>query len=129
MQALLVIDHQLEGLNSYTKANRANRYAGAKMKKDMEDLISWCINSQLKGIHFNGTVEISFTWVEPNRKRDLDNIAFAKKFILDALVKNGIIESDGWKGVCGFTDSFKVDKERPRVEVEIREVERGVTED
>ena len=126
--AVLIIQGQLEGLNSYTKANRSNRYAGAKMKKDMERIIGWCIKQQLQGVHYSAPVKIDFTWIEPNRKRDLDNIAFAKKFILDALVKNGILESDGWKGVCGFTDSFKVNKQRPRVEVEINEVEHADTD-
>lgn len=45
-----------------------------------------------------------------------------KKFILDALVKNSVIQSDGWRGVAGFSDLFAVDKDNPRIEVEIVEV-------
>lgn len=52
----------------------------------------------------------------------MDNIAFAKKFILDALVKKGVLKDDGWKWVKGFTDEFFVDKKNPRVEVEMEEV-------
>ena len=67
-------------------------------------------------------VYITYKWYEPNKKRDLDNIAFAKKFVQDALVTNGILENDGWANIVGFCDEFYVDKENPRVEVEIMEV-------
>ena len=116
----LVIEGQLPNLNDYTKACRGNKYAGATMKKHSEAIISAYIMEQLKGVHFEGTVELSFRWYEPNRKRDLDNICFAKKFILDALVSNGIIVADGWKGVVGFTDHFFVDAKKPRIEVDIK---------
>ena len=117
----LTIDGQLPNLNDYTLACRSHRQAGAKMKKDAERLISVYILQQLKGVAFKNPVRLSFRWYEPNRKRDLDNVCFAKKFILDALVSNGIIVADGWKGVVGFTDQFFVDKENPRIEVEIEE--------
>ena len=89
------------------------------MKEDAEKIISASILQQLKDVRFDGTVKLNFRWYEPNKKRDLDNICFAKKFILDALVKNGTIKADGWKGVAGFTDDFFVDKENPRIEVDI----------
>ncbi len=118
----LVIDGQLPNLNEYTRACRGNKFLGAKMKKNAEEWISIFIKQQLKDIHFEGTVELAFRWYEPNKKRDLDNICFAKKFILDSLVSNGIIVADGWKGVIGFTDNFFVDKENPRIEVDIKKV-------
>ena len=90
------------------------------MKKHSEQIISIYIRKHLKGIHFDGAVELAFRWYEPNKKRDLDNICFAKKIILDALVSNEIIVADGWKGVVGFTDKFFVDKENPRIEVDIK---------
>jgi Holliday junction resolvase RusA-like endonuclease len=118
----LVIDGQLPNLNEYTRACRGNKFLGAKMKKNAEEWITLFIKQQLKDIHFEGTVELAFRWYEPNKKRDLDNICFAKKFILDALVCNSIIVADGWKGVIGFTDHFFVDKENPRIEVDIKKV-------
>lgn len=117
----LVIEGQLPNLNEYTRACRSNRYAGAEMKKHSEMIIGAFIRTQLKGVHFDGTVKLSFRWYEPNKKRDLDNVCFAKKFILDALVSNGIIVADGWNGVIGFTDQFFVDKQNPRIEVDIEE--------
>ena len=121
--ATLVIDGQLPNLNDYTKACRTNRYAGAKMKADAEKIIGFYILRQLCGVSFKNTVKLSFRWYEPNKRRDLDNICFAKKFILDALVGNGIIVADGWNGVAGFTDQFFIDKENPRIEVDIYELD------
>ena len=119
--ALFTIKGQLPNLNEYTRACRTNRFAGAKMKIDAEEIISAHILEQLKGVYFEGPVKLSFKWYEPNRKRDLDNVCFAKKFILDALVSNGTIVADGWKGVVGFTDNFFVDAANPRIEVDIEE--------
>ena len=68
---------------------------------------------------------IHYTWVEPNRRRDKDNIAFAKKFVQDSLVRMGVLENDGWKQIEYFTDSFAVDPENPRVEVIIEDYEGG----
>ena len=118
---ILTIYGRLANLNDYTKACRANRYAGAKMKAENEDKITGYIFQQLRGVHFSGPVRLEFRWYEPDRKRDLDNICFAKKFILDALVAAKVIETDSWRGVVGFTDKFFIDKENPRIEVEIGE--------
>ncbi len=113
-----IITGKLPGLNEYIAACRANRYAGAEMKKDAEALIGWEIRSQLKGETFE-SVSLVFNWHEPNKKRDKDNIAFAKKFVLDALQAAGTLDGDGWGQVLGFADKFYIDKQRPRVEVEI----------
>lgn len=118
----LIIPGRLDGLNEYTKANRTNIYKGASLKKSNESVVSDCIYLQkLKAT--DKEVFIKFYWYEPNRKRDKDNIASAKKFILDALVKTSILPNDNWKYIKGFSDYFDVDKNNPRIEVEIIEQE------
>ena len=117
----LIIEGSLVGLNEYTKACRTNKFAGAEMKKKTERIITYYINQQLKDVSIKGKARLTFRWYEANKRRDLDNICFAKKFILDALVSNKIIETDGWKGVVGFTDEFFIDKSGYRVEVDIEE--------
>lgn len=121
----LVIAGRLKGLNDYTAACRRNKFAGAKMKKDCEDIITGHILEQLAGVRFENTVRLAFRWYEPNKMRDLDNVCFAKKFILDALVNAEVIKADGWRGVIGFTDQFFIDKDNPRIEVDIEEVGEG----
>ena len=113
---------RLSGLNEYVNANRHNRYKGASMKKEAENLISAYLTPV---VCFKGPVHIQFDWYEKNKQRDKDNIASAKKFIFDALVKKGILDGDGWKHIEYFTDSFAVDPKNPRVEVVIEDYEGG----
>ena len=119
MKYTLTIKGQMVNLNDYTAACRTNRYTGAAMKERMEKKVTAHILEQLDGVHIHSPVRLSFRWYEPNKKRDLDNICFAKKFVLDALVKNGVLVNDGWEWVKGFTDEFFVDRENARIEVDI----------
>lgn len=109
---------KLPSLNEYIQACRNNKYAGAKFKANIEDDIMWYINSLPK---FERPVKINFTWIEANKRRDLDNICFAKKFILDALQKYGKLENDNRNWVTGFTDKFEYGKEF-KVILEIEEI-------
>ena len=118
----LVIYTSLPGLNDYTLACRGNKYAAASMKKRAEEMIQWHIRSQLKNWQTEKPIYLKYLWVEKDRRRDKDNVAFARKFVQDALVKSGTIPNDGWKNIVGFEDAFEVDKKNPRIEVEIVEV-------
>ena len=97
---------KLPSCNDYIKACRTNKYLGAKMKADVEREIGLYLTKMPK---WSKPIKIHFTWVESNKKRDLDNICFAKKFILDALVKYGKLQNDNRKNVYAFTDSFEYD--------------------
>lgn len=116
------IPGQLPGLNEYISAERGNRYAAAKMKRNAQELIGWSIRNDLGVISIDRPVQIKYRWFEKNRRRDKDNIAFARKFIQDALVECGVLPGDGWAWIEGFSDEFAVDPRLPRVEVEIEEV-------
>ncbi|WP_037351237.1 RusA family crossover junction endodeoxyribonuclease [Anaeroarcus burkinensis] len=120
-KSVLVLPGRLPGLNEYTRDCRANRQAGAALKRDAEEEIIWEIKRQLRGKRFR-RVKIAFRWIEPNQKRDLDNIAFGKKFVLDSLQKSGVLSNDGWRQIAGLADEFEVDRVNPRVVVEIEEV-------
>lgn len=111
------------GLNEYVSAERTNRYKAASLKRQTELRIQYAIKAQAKGIRFAKPVTMRYRWYEKNRKRDKDNVSFAKKFVQDALVHSGVLENDGWKNIESFTDEFFVDAQNPRVEVEIEEVE------
>lgn len=116
------IKERLPGLNEYTKSNRTNKFAGATLKKKTEEHIYYYILEQLRNIKISKKVFITFTWIEENGKRDLDNICFAKKFILDALVKAEVLENDNKSHVSGFMDKFDYAKES-KVIVELEEME------
>jgi len=113
------IPMRLPSLNEYIRECRANRYAGASMKKEVERDIAYFINKLPK---YNKPIKIHFHWVEENKKRDLDNVAWGKKFILDSMVKAGKLKDDNRNYVKGFIDTFEYGKES-KVILEIEEVE------
>lgn len=111
----------LPGANEYIDACRRDKYGAARLKRQVQAAICCAIRAaRLKPV--GAPVRISYLWVEPDRRRDKDNVAFAKKWFQDSLVNTGILKGDGWKYVAGFNDSFAVDCKNPRVEVEIVEV-------
>lgn len=114
------IPFRLPSLNEYIKASKVikgNWNAGNQMKQDTQHSIYYFIKRLPE---YKKPVKIHFHWVEENKKRDLDNICFAKKFILDSLVKAGKLKNDNRKYVAGFTDTFEYAKES-KVILEITE--------
>lgn len=123
MEHKLIIPGTLPGLNEYISAERTNKHKAAALKRQTERPISRMAATQLKGLRLSRPVIMRYLWVEPNRRRDKDNIAFAKKFVQDALVSSGILQDDGWRQIEHFTDDFQVDAKNPRVEVVIAELQ------
>ena len=122
MEYKLIIHGRLCSLNEFIKAERTNRYKGAKIKRDNESIITAAISQQLRGVKISNPVRMDYMWAVPDKRTDRDNIVFARKFIQDALVSTGVLKDDGWKYVVGFSDRFEVDKTNPRIEVLIKEV-------
>ena len=54
-----------------------------------------------------------------NRRADPDGIRIAAKYILDGLVEANVLPDDSQKWIIGFVDRFSVDKDDPRIEVEL----------
>lgn len=94
---------KMPGLNDYIRECRGNRYLAARTKKNLEYFLS--VHMKQLPV-FDCPVIIDFEWIEKDRKRDPDNVAFAKKFVLDALVKAGKIPNDTAHYIAGFRDSF-----------------------
>ena len=120
-----VIYGKLPGLNDYTRANRGNKYLANKMKQDIQKNICKYIvfGVSMKDLKKVDRYPIGLTikWYEPNNRRDIDNITFGTKFILDSMVCMGIIEDDSRKYVDSIEHVVYTDKENPRIEVEINE--------
>lgn len=112
------IQMKLPSLNEYVNVCRTNKFKAGKYKADIEQEIGFYL---MKMPRWNNPIKIHFHWVESNKRRDLDNICFAKKFILDAMVKTGKLTDDNRKYVIGFTDEFSYGKEA-KVILEIEEV-------
>lgn len=105
---IVEIPYKFPSFNEYVYECRKNRYAGANMKSQIEQDIGWFIEPLPV---FEHPVRIRFLWIEKNRKRDWDNVCYAKKFILDALVKHHKLKDDNRRHVTSFTDEFAEGKE------------------
>lgn len=119
MAVCLTIPMRFPSCNEYINACRSNKYMAAAMKKNVENDMLWYMK---KLPHFKKPVRIKFIWISlKSDRRDLDGIAFAKKFILDALQTSGCLTNDNRKYVVGFTDEFLYG-DRYEVRLEIEEI-------
>ena len=115
----LVIPGKLPNLNDIIKAAKIKR--GPKsypvMKRGWTAAIAVLARNQMEPI--KGRVDIVIRSYEPDKRRDPDNVqAGAFKFILDGLVKAGIIDNDSQKVINDMRfPPIRTDKVNPRVEV------------
>lgn len=110
----VIILGELTTLNKYVDAERTNRYRAADIKKRETDTCTWFFKGKPKAAK---PTQIFFVWYVKDQRKDPDNVAYAKKFILDGMVQAGVLENDGMKHVNAFRDDFLIDKDVPRVEV------------
>lgn len=115
------IHKRLPSLNDYIAKCNRNRYVGNKFKRNIQDEIGWEINTQLKGVKIDKPVVIYITWIEENKRRDVDNVYSAVKYIQDSLVEMGVLQNDNRKRVVDVKHSIEYAKES-KVIVEIKEV-------
>jgi Holliday junction resolvase RusA-like endonuclease len=116
-----VIKGRLPGLNEMTREARGNKYESARTKRTCTMLCAAEAMRQ-KIPAMTRPIILDVMWVEPNQRRDLDNIAAGIKYILDGLQAANIIANDGWKDVHGIVHRFAVDADNPRIVVELQEV-------
>ena len=120
MEQSFTINQSLMTLNEYTRLNRTAFVVGAKAKKEQQDIIHWyLLSARLAPIE--GAIHAEFYWTLKNRRKDIDNVAFAQKFIFDALVENGTLKDDSQKYLKGFSHYFEIGKE-DSVKVILKEI-------
>lgn len=111
-----VIEGEFCDLNTYIDAERTNRFRAANIKRQETDRAAWSVVGKGKVTEY--PVIVTFTWYVKDQRKDVDNIDFARKFILDGMVNAHVLEDDNRKHVAGFGPcKVLVDRERPRVEV------------
>ncbi len=116
----ITIKGEFPTLNEVIKVSKAHPMAYANQKKDYTALALLHLNNKPK---IDYKADWIFTWYRKNKRTDPDNIQVGTKYILDAFVKKGIIENDGWNQINSIKHKFAVDKDNPRVEIQIKEVE------
>ena len=116
------IKGRLPTLNQAFDAARGGKYIEAKLRSDCEKMIIPCIKRDLKRWKPNPPVLLHYKFFEENKRRDKDNVSgYAHKVIQDSLVKAGVLDGDGWNYIEQYDDKFLVDKNNPRIEVDIEE--------
>lgn len=118
------IEQRLPSMNELIAANRQNRYKGAKMKRETEEVIGQYIRiARLRGTikPVSEPVEVYIEWHEKTKKRDVDNIQQGAKYVLDALQKQGILINDSRRYVKQIYHKI-VDDTADFVEVTLNEV-------
>jgi len=121
MSKTVFIPGRFPGFNEYVKANRGGAYLGNQMITKSERIIIDALRHQLDDI-LTPPVRLLYTYYEPNKRRDKDNISgFFHKVFQDSLVKGEFLVNDGWDYIESFHDYFEVDKKNPRIEIRIIE--------
>ena len=118
----IIIEGELMDLNKFINAQRANRWGGASVKKKQTEICERAF-APIRAKKLKLPITLHITWVCKDKRKDKDNVAFGKKFILDGMIQSGLLKNDGWSEIAGFTDSFEVDKDNPRIEIELEESE------
>lgn len=96
-------------LNEYIDCERGSTIAAAAMKKKCtEQVKAQCLSQQIQPV--NGKADLLFEWHSSTR-HDPDNVAFAKKFILDGLQLAGVLENDNRKFIGTMADEIIQDDE------------------
>jgi hypothetical protein len=117
-----VIQGRLPGLNEMIAAMNTHRYRGAELKKKETRRCAWSVVGH-RIDKVTSPIRIVVTWVEPNARRDLDNVAAGVKYILDGLMEAGKLPSDGRKYVRGIEHRFPdPDPLNPRIEVSLEAI-------
>lgn len=120
----LTINGKFPSYNEYNSAQRSNRYAGNKMKRDYQKVCEWQIKQQMKNVKISKPLSVNIICYLPYVKCDLDNYSsFFLKVFLDAMIKCNVIKNDNVKYVKQLCSVAAIDKAHPRVEVILQEMD------
>lgn len=103
------------GMNVGKGGKRWNPYNATKQQWQKR-IVELCAAQGIRpvaGAHFR------FTWIEPDTRRNPDNIISAKKLIFDALVQARVLSNDGWNQVRSIREEYTVDARCPGVVVDL----------
>lgn len=109
----------------YNPRTRKIYYLPNKVKINGEEICCNAIRVQLRGTKIEAPIKCIYYIYARNKDHDRGNIyAGVEKIFLDSLQEEFIIRDDGWKYVLDSEFHTYVDRDNPRVVVEIIEVEK-----
>lgn len=113
MMALLVIDGTMRGLNDWRDAIQRSPHAGNDMARAAKKRVAALAREQ-RVPRFERPVVVIFDWYEPNKRRDLDNVAgTGQKWVLDGLVAADVLPDDNADHVVGIQHWLHFDALEP----------------
>ncbi len=115
----------LPGMNEIIKASKSRygkSFAYSLMKRRWTKAVADSILMYAQGnVPKFDCVQVVFKWAEKNKRRDPDNVSAGRKFVLDGMVKAGLIPNDNWRHVHSWDDHFLVYTPKPGVYVSVVE--------
>ena len=113
MRAILVIDGTMKGLNDWRDAIQRSPHAGNDMARAAKKRVAALAREQ-RVPRFERPVVVIFDWYEPNKRRDLDNVAgTGQKWVLDGLVAADVLPDDNADHVVGIQHWLHFDTLEP----------------
>lgn len=121
-----MVPGRVPGLNDLNRMKGSNKFAYNAQKRSWDGLVALAARSAVgpentTRLLGRGQALVLIHVVEPNRKRDPDNVAgAARKFVHDGLVLAGVLENDGWRHVVPDLRTTLEVGDDPRIEVTVR---------
>lgn len=113
MIATFVIDGLMKGLNDWRDAIQRSPHAGNDMARAAKKRVAALAREQ-RVPRFERPVVVTFDWYEPNKRRDLDNVAgTGQKWVLDGLVAADVLPDDNADHVVGIQHWLHFDALEP----------------
>lgn len=107
---MLWVPGPLPGMNEIVDAAKSGRgkfNAYSRMKSTWTGLVE-NLAKRAKLSCVPGPARVHFRWLERDKRRDPDNVTAGAKFVLDGLVKAGVLESDRQEHVHELIHEFSI---------------------
>lgn len=120
MTKIVIPENIIISMNAVINAAKKHWSKYYQMQKNTVNNIAWFLKAQQIETIKKYPVHITFKFFCKDKKKDPDNISSPiRKFLLDALVLEGILKGDRWRYIKSFKDEFEIDKSNPRIEIVI----------
>lgn len=118
----------LNGLNELLGGRmynfRTKKYHN-QVKADNDKICRLAIQKYMRGVKIDKPIKVTYHIFAQDKRHDRGNLASAtEKSFLDALQEIKVIKNDGFDDVLDSTFITELDRNNPRIVVEIEEVER-----
>lgn len=114
----------LPTLNEYINAERTNKYIASSIKKKATEICR-ISSSVLYGLSDPELLyDVKVHYIVPNNKIDSDNLYFGIKFILDGMVKAGVLKDDSRKYIRNIESSIETIKDKYLIQVSLLKVKK-----